>query len=156
MSSYPKLEPSSFSDDKASQSFLTHPKLIIFLPRRIRRISFVITFPLALLLFYLLPSLLNTDSFFLPSAPYASQAGKSALKTTIDLPKLQFPFPKGSGSDLYRLRVIKEAIQRTWELYGREAWGWDEVCPIKGGGRDTRSSRTQLKLIPEMDGEQQL
>ena len=54
------------------------------------------------------------------------------------LPEIQHKFAKGQGGDVVRRTKVKEAIQRTWELYSSEAWGWDEVKPVEGGGRDTR------------------
>ena len=33
---------------------------------------------------------------------------------------------------------MREVIERTWGIYRREAWGWDETRPVFGSGRDTR------------------
>ena len=50
--------------------------------------------------------------------------------------------------DPERRRKVKESIQRTWELYVQEAWGWDEVRPVQGGGRDPRHlPHFNLRLI---------
>ena len=53
---------------------------------------------------------------------------------------MQFGFREGEGGDAGRLRAVREAISRTWEGYVEEAWGWDEVRPVAGGGKDTRYS----------------
>jgi len=66
---------------------------------------------------------------------------------------VQFAFGAGEGGDEERLRGVREAILRTWGFYVQEAWGWDEVRPVKGGGRDTRYRICFVwGLIVGMDG----
>ena len=59
------------------------------------------------------------------------------------LPKIQYNFRKGEGADPERRERVKEAILRTWELYAQEAWGWDEVRPVQGGGK-------RLSVLPSI------
>lgn len=141
MAPSPKLESSSFlSDDNSTPpSLLLSKKRATLSFRRNRRLSIFLSFPVSLLLIYLfLPSWLNRSDLFVPPPAYISHAGKSALETTIILPKVQYKFRKGEGADIERREKVKEAILRTWELYSQEAWGWDEVRPVQGGGRDSR------------------
>jgi hypothetical protein len=143
MAPSPKLDPSSFTsiDYPSPQSLLLPTKRPALPFRRNRRIAILLSLPLSLLLIYfLLPSLLEKPHLFSSYAVHTSYASKEALQTTIVLPKLQYKFREGEGADFERRQKVKESIQRTWELYAQEAWGWDEVKPITGGGRDTRSS----------------
>ncbi len=78
--------------------------------------------------------------------PYLSHAGRAALETTIRLPVLQYQFPNGSGADVERRNKVKDAIKRTWDLYVQQAWGWDEVRPVRGSGQDTRFPATKCML----------
>ena len=108
--------------------------------RRKRRVPLIFTLPLTFLILYLLlPQYIPHPEIFTKSPSYLSHAGKSALETTITLPKMQFPFEKGTGGDDERREMVLQTMRRTWELYAREAWTWDEVRPVHGGGRDTRS-----------------
>jgi hypothetical protein len=145
MAPSPKLESSPFTlsdDNSPPQSILLPTKRSSMPFRRNRRIPFLLSFPLTLLLLYcILPPWLERSELFPPSAPYLSHAGKSALETTIVLPKIQYKFPKGRGADIPRRHKIKESIKRTWDLYVQEAWGWDEARPVQGGGRDTRYTK---------------
>jgi Glycosyl hydrolase family 47 len=130
----PKFEASSFLSDDKSPSLRSSLSF-----RRNRRIPFLLSFPLTLLLIYfLLTSWLDRSHLFLPPPPYLSHASKRALQNTIVLPKIQYNFRNGEGVDIERREKVKEAIQRTWELYSQQAWGWDEVRPVRGGGRDPR------------------
>lgn len=98
--------------------------------------------------------------------PYFSHSGKGALDSTIELPQIQYSFSSGVGGDTPRRQKVKDVIQRTWELYAQEAWGWDEVKPNEGGGRDTRyllpypsrASVLFLRIMANvgMDGERRL
>lgn len=107
--------------------------------RRKRRIPILLFLPFTLfLLYFLLPSWLDQSELFLAPPPYLSHAGKAALGATIVLPKIQYNFAKGEGADPERREQVKETILRTWRLYAQEAWGWDEVRPVEGGGRDSR------------------
>jgi hypothetical protein len=106
--------------------------------RRILPTLRLLALPLTLItLYFLLPLLLNRAR---PTPPpeYLSHAGTSVLETTIVLPKLQYNFANSQGGDDERRQKVKESIKRTWDLYVQQAWGWDEVRPIRGGGRDTR------------------
>jgi len=107
--------------------------------RRTRRIPLLLSLPLTVLLCYLLlPSMLDRSDLFVAPPPYLSHAGRSALETSVLLPRVQFLFPPGQGKDVGRREKVREAIRRTWKLYSQEAWGWDEVRPVQGGGRDPR------------------
>jgi hypothetical protein len=145
MSPSPKPESSSsfFSagEDKLSSPSTLLPLLRSPLPtfRRTRRLHLLVSFPLTLILLYLLfPSWLDNSQLFAPPAPYVSHSGKSALKSTITLPPIQFDFPPREGADSERREAVREVIERTWGLYAEDAWGWDEVRPVMGGGKDTR------------------
>jgi hypothetical protein len=137
MSSSPKLP--LFATDGGLTPPST-PRNHSFPFRRKRRFPVGLAFPLALLLIYLLlPTYLNdVEIVVAPDAPWFSHSGKAALETTIELPKIQFQFPRGEGANEERRDKVRAAIQRTWRLYGQEAWSWDEVRPVTGGGRDTR------------------
>lgn len=63
------------------------------------------------------------------------------------LPKVQHPFPRNTGSssssspstkinDLRR-KAVRRTFQRAWNAYKRDAWLWDELQPVSGGGRNT-------------------
>ena len=93
---------------------------------------------LALTLFYSCMWSSTVQSVLLDPSPYMSYAGKAALETTIQLPELQYKFPNGSGADVERRDRVKDVIKRTWDLYVQQAWGWDEVRPVRGSGQDTR------------------
>lgn len=36
-----------------------------------------------------------------------------------------------------RREAVKEAFLRSWNAYKHEAWLWDEVKPVSGGGKNT-------------------
>jgi hypothetical protein len=91
-----------------------------------------------LLIYFIVPLLFNGKKVLPPPPTYLSHAGRSALDTTITIPKLQYEFPDNQGGDENRRDQIRETIKRTWDLYKQEAWGWDEVRPCSGGGHDTR------------------
>lgn len=105
--------------------------------------------PFALLtLYFLLPFLVNRPKST-PPPEYLSHAGRPVLETTIVLPKLQHRFASNQGGDDERRQKVKESIKRTWDLYVREAWGWDEVRPSHGGGHDTRYRASEYVLMTE-------
>jgi hypothetical protein len=106
---------------------------------RIERIVRVVWYPLLLITLYFLFTLWPKQPPILvdPTA-YLSYAGKSALSTTIVLPKLQYKFQNNEGGHDERRQKVKELIKQTWDLYVQQAWGWDVVKPVRGGGRDTR------------------
>lgn len=136
----PNLPPQSNRTSHAYRQFLFRRN-----GRRLRLVSF----PLALLLLYFLFPFhhrLNQPGHF-PPPTYLSHAGKSALESTIVLPTLQHKFPNNEGADVERRQKVKESIKQTWELYVQEAWGWDEVAPVRGGGRDTRLILKNRRLI---------
>lgn len=139
MPSSPKFDSQPFLYDPQSNTLTPIPiKGVPF--RRPRRLPILLSFPLSLILLYLLlPSWLDQSSMFRAPAMYLSHAGKSALETTIELPRIQYRFENGKGGqDVQRRDRVKEVIERTWEVYCKEAWGWDEPKPVYGGGRDTR------------------
>lgn len=105
-----------------------------------RKAAKAVSYPVILLLLYLIIlTLPSRRRAFLPPE-YLSHIGRSALETTLSLPTLQYQFPHGEGAHYERREKVKEALKRNWDLYVQEAWGWDEVRPVHGGGRDTRSS----------------
>jgi len=140
----PKYEtaiPLLSSDDSSAHSFC--PSIKGSSPcRRHRRLPFLLSFPLSLTIIYLIlmysQSWLSRTTSIISPLPYLSHSGKGALDSTIELPQIQYPFSSGVGGDTPRRQKVKDVIQRTWELYAQEAWGWDEVKPNEGGGRDTR------------------
>jgi hypothetical protein len=106
---------------------------------RNRGIVKIVSFPLILLLLYSLAVLWPKSPTLFDHPESLSHGGKSALATTITLPRLQYNFEKNEGGHDERRRKVKESIRRTWDLYTEQAWGWDEVRPVRGGGRNTRS-----------------
>jgi mannosyl-oligosaccharide alpha-1,2-mannosidase len=94
--------------------------------------------------------------FFAPSdqwsKSYLAHTTPSTLSTGITLPKIQFSFPLGTGADVGRREKVKEAIKRTWDGYVSQGWGWDEVRPNAGGGRDTRSDFLTRGVIDGRNG----
>jgi hypothetical protein len=100
----------------------------------------------ALMLFYFCIYSSPGQSVLLDPPPYMSNAGRAALETTIQLPDLQYKFLNGSGADVERRDKVKEVIKRTWDLYVQQAWGWDEVRPVRGSGQDPRYPLLALML----------
>ena len=132
------------TDESSSRSFLPTVTRSTVLCRRSRRVPVLISFPIALAVIYIIltysESWIGRTTSFITPIPYLSHAGRGALESTIILPRIQYHFDKGDGGDPSRRTKIQETIRRTWELYTNEAWGWDEVKPTEGGGRDTRYS----------------
>jgi hypothetical protein len=105
-----------------------------------KKLAKAVSFPVILVLLYLIIlTLPSKRRAFLPP-DYVSHIGKSALETTLSLPTLQYRFANGEGAHYEHREKVKEALKRNWDFYVHEAWGWDEVRPVHGGGRDTRSS----------------
>jgi hypothetical protein len=103
------------------------------------RIERLVWYPLLLVILYLLVSLWpRPPSRIADPKDYASYLGKSALATSLALPRLQYQFPYTDGPDYERHEKVKGLIKETWDLYVQQAWGWDEVRPVDGGGRDSR------------------
>ena len=59
------------------------------------------------------------------------------FEISITIPKLQYNFSEGGGGDSTRLQQIQGTINDTWNLYVQQAWGFDEVKPVTGGGVNT-------------------
>lgn len=56
------------------------------------------------------------------------------------IPKVQHNFPKGSPpSKVTQLRqnAVRRVFKRSWDAYRQQAWLWDEVRPVSGGGKNT-------------------
>lgn len=56
------------------------------------------------------------------------------------LPKVQYDFPKGSPpSKITQLRqnAVRRVFKRSWDAYRQQAWLWDELQPVSGGGKNT-------------------
>lgn len=62
------------------------------------------------------------------------------------LPRVQHAFPrKGSETtststikiNELRRNAVRRVFQRSWMAYKREAWLWDELRPVSGGGKNT-------------------
>jgi hypothetical protein len=104
------------------------------------QIGQVVWYPLLLMILYLLLSLWPRppSRIIEPTEEYLSYIGKSALSTSIPLPRLQYQFAHNEGLDFDRREKVKASIKETWDLYVQQAWGWDEVRPVTGGGRDSR------------------
>jgi len=103
------------------------------------RIERLVWYPLLLIVLYLLLSLWpRQPSRPIDSTDYIYFAGKSALASTFALPKLQYQFQDTDGGNFERREKVKGLIKETWDLYVQQAWGWDEVRPVSGGGRDSR------------------
>ena|SRR2546423_6534918 len=110
------------------------------------KVGKAVSFPLTLLLLYLIIISWPTKRRAFLEPEYLSHIGRSALETTLVLPTIQYQFPNGEGGHYERREKVKEALKRNWELYVQEAWGWDEVRPVHGGGRDTRLGSLKEKL----------
>lgn len=132
------------SIDNSSHSLSNRRSSLTACCRRSKRIPLLLSFPLTLAIIYIAITYSQTwlkgpNSLISPHVgAYISHAGKKALETTIVLPNIQYPFLEGEGRDVNRREKVRDAIRRTWELYSKEAWAWDEVKPNQGGGRDTR------------------
>ena len=109
-----------------------------FFSRRSRFTRFW-SYPLVLLCLYLVFGLLIPKPHAREQIvfDFAANAGRSALESTITLPRIQHSFADKAGNEQRRER-IREELKRTWDAYVQQAWGWDEVKPVSGGGRDTR------------------
>lgn len=56
------------------------------------------------------------------------------------IPKVQHDFLKGSPpSKITQLRqnAVRRVFKRSWDAYRQQAWLWDELQPVKGGGKNT-------------------
>ncbi|KAJ4407281.1 hypothetical protein N0V82_009950 [Gnomoniopsis sp. IMI 355080] len=63
------------------------------------------------------------------------------------IPKVQYAFPKGkaaassseSNNKVTQLRqnAVRRVFQRAWNAYKQQAWLWDELRPVSGGGKNT-------------------
>jgi len=103
------------------------------------QIKKVIWYPFLLIILYLLPFLWpGSPSRFIDPTEYVSYIGQSALSTSVTLPRLQYQFPFNEGNSYDRREEVKALIKNAWDLYVKQAWGWDEVRPVTGGGRDSR------------------
>lgn len=85
----------------------------------------------------LTPSSFNWSSAkqYFPVSSYASLP-KGKPKT---LPKVQHGFPakhKGSVTE-ERRKAVRDVFLRGWTSYKQQAWGWDELQPVTGGGKNT-------------------
>ena len=104
---------------------------------RQRRIATLIIFPIILLVLYISAALWQKQSIIQTPPDHVAYAGKSALESVIVLPKIQHHFPNKAVHD-ERRQQIKEEIKRSWSFYVQQAWGLDEIRPVRGGGRDNR------------------
>jgi len=109
-----------------------------FFSRRSRFARFW-SYPLLLLFLYVVFTLLIPKPHGRAQIEFdfAANAGRSALDSTISLPRIQHSFSDKAGNEQRRQKV-REELKRTWDAYVQQAWGWDEVKPVSGGGRDTR------------------
>lgn len=85
----------------------------------------------------LTPSSFNWSSAkqYFPVSSYASLP-KGKPKT---LPKVQHGVPakhKGSVTE-ERRKAVRDVFLRGWTSYKQQAWGWDELQPVTGGGKNT-------------------
>jgi hypothetical protein len=131
-----EAEAEAEAEGPASEDPSSPPDLTIICYRSKVRIARLVWYPLLLVVLYLLLSLWpKAPSRIIGSNDYASYLGKSALATSLALPRLQ---SYNEGPDYERREKVKGLIKETWALYVQQAWGWDEVRPVSGGGRDTR------------------
>lgn len=56
-----------------------------------------------------------------------------------NIPKVQHTFSKKSGNKVTeeRRKAVRDVFLRGWTSYKQQAWGWDELQPVKGGGKNT-------------------
>ncbi|KUI61866.1 putative mannosyl-oligosaccharide alpha-1,2-mannosidase 1B [Cytospora mali] len=84
------------------------------------------------------PSTYNWSSasdFFPPEPPLAAlPSGKPK-----SLPRVQHKFDSNKNDKVTEKRrnAVRHAFVRSYNAYKREAWMWDELVPIAGGGRNT-------------------
>jgi mannosyl-oligosaccharide alpha-1,2-mannosidase len=60
----------------------------------------------------------------------------------LPIPKIQNPFKEKPNAERRKLLAsrrdeIKAAFEKSWHSYKTEAWLWDELRPISGGGKNT-------------------
>ncbi|ROV96866.1 hypothetical protein VPNG_09260 [Cytospora leucostoma] len=73
--------------------------------------------------------------FFPPNLPFAVlPKGKPK-----PLPRVQHNFSSKKNDKVteQRRKAVKDVFSRSWDAYKREAWLWDELVPIAGGGKNT-------------------
>lgn len=73
--------------------------------------------------------------FFPPNYPFAAlPKGKPK-----PLPRVQHKFRPKKNDKIteQRRKAVKDVFIRSWDAYKREAWLWDELVPIAGGGKNT-------------------
>lgn len=83
----------------------------------------------------------TAEQFFPVSEHKALPQGKPQK-----LPKIQHSFPRKGAETTssntikineLRRNAVRRSFQRSWISYKREAWLWDELRPVSGGGKNT-------------------
>ncbi|KAM3422273.1 alpha-1,2-Mannosidase [Cercospora zeina] len=77
-----------------------------------------------------------------PPVHWSKQPEKYPVTSTIPLPTgTAAPIPRiqsaKKGADVERLRAIKEAAKHAWGGYRKFGWGFDEVRPVSGEGKNS-------------------
>lgn len=90
--------------------------------------------PLSMLNFYTSCAIISIFSILVVQALDQPRIDATAFESSVQIPKLQYQFPKGQGGDAKRLREVKDVIKKTWDLYVQQARGFDETRPVTGGG----------------------
>ncbi|ROV94091.1 hypothetical protein VMCG_08246 [Cytospora schulzeri] len=78
----------------------------------------------------------TTARDFFPSESPLTTLPKGKPKV---LPRVQYKFSsnKNDKTNEKRRKAVKDVFVRSWNAYKREAWLWDELVPIAGGGKNT-------------------
>lgn len=73
--------------------------------------------------------------FFPPKSPFAPLPTGHPKR----LPRVQHNFGSRKNDKVTedRRQAVKDVFVRSWNAYKREAWMWDELVPIAGGGKNT-------------------
>ena len=84
------------------------------------------------------PSTYNWSSardFFPPTSPLTRLPTGNPKR----LPRVQHQFRRKDNDKITesRRKAVKDVFLRSWDAYKREAWSWDELVPVAGGGKNT-------------------
>lgn len=73
--------------------------------------------------------------FFLPNLQSTARLPRGELKT---LPRVQASSElfKSTKETERRRAAVKDVFVRTWHAYKEQAWTWDELRPVSGGGKN--------------------
>ncbi|EMF08692.1 glycoside hydrolase family 47 protein [Sphaerulina musiva SO2202] len=112
------------------------------MPGRNRRVRLLAIAACIITIFFLYER--NTSSSYLSPIPvhWSKQPERWPVTSTIQLPTgTPVPIPRiqsaKRGADVNRLRAIKDAAKHAWKGYRDFGWGFDEVAPVSGVGKNS-------------------